>query len=91
MAITNINVRIDEDIKKQAEELLNDWGLNMSTAINVFLRQMIKQQKIPFEISSDPFYSPQNQAKLLKVIKNLEAGQGLVHKDLDELLEMEDE
>lgn len=53
MATTNLNVRVDETLKKNAEELLNDLGMNMSTAINVFLRQVVRVHGIPFEIKSD--------------------------------------
>lgn len=47
-----INVNVDINIKKQANAILNDLGLNMSTAINMFLVQIIKQDGIPFEIKN---------------------------------------
>ncbi len=47
-----INVNVDINIKKQANAILNDLGLNMSTAINMFLAQIIKQDGIPFEIKN---------------------------------------
>lgn len=50
MATTNINVRVDADLKKSAEELFSDLGLNMSTAINMFLKAAVNQERIPFEI-----------------------------------------
>ena len=50
MATTNLNVRIDEDLKKQAEQLFADLGLNMSSAITVFLRSSVDYNGIPFEI-----------------------------------------
>ncbi|MBQ8132917.1 MAG: type II toxin-antitoxin system RelB/DinJ family antitoxin [Clostridia bacterium] len=53
MATTNLNVRVDETLKKNAEELLSDLGMNMSTAINVFLRQVVRVHGIPFEIKSE--------------------------------------
>lgn len=53
MATTNISIRMDIELKKRAEEMLADMGLNMTTAVNVFLRQMVRQGKIPFEIVSD--------------------------------------
>ena len=49
---TNLNIRIDRDVKHQAEELLHDMGLNLSTAVNVFIRQIIKERNIPFIIGS---------------------------------------
>ena len=47
-----INVNVDINIKKQANAILNDLGLNMSTAINMFLVQIIKQDGITFEIKN---------------------------------------
>lgn len=50
MATTNINVRIDADLKKSAEALFNDLGLNMSSAITMFLKSAISHDGIPFEV-----------------------------------------
>ena len=49
----NVNIRLDEDLKKQTEVLLSNMGLNMTTAMNMFLRQVVRQGKIPFEIATD--------------------------------------
>ena len=48
MSATTIN--IDDTTKKEAQELFKDLGMNLTTAINIFLKQAIKEQKIPFEI-----------------------------------------
>lgn len=53
MAQTNINIRMDETLKKQFESLCKELGLNMSTAFNIFAKTMVRQQKIPFEIALD--------------------------------------
>lgn len=53
MANTNINIRTDSAIKTQAEEIFEAFGLNMSTAINMFLRQTIRENGIPFELKLD--------------------------------------
>ena len=50
MATTNLNIRTDKAIKDQAEEILNELGLNMTTAVNMFLRTTIREQGIPFEL-----------------------------------------
>lgn len=50
MSTTNINVRVDSALKLEAEALFDDLGLNMSTAINMFLRSAINYNGIPFEI-----------------------------------------
>jgi DNA-damage-inducible protein J len=54
MAITNINIRVDSDIKAQSQSLFENLGLDMTTAINMFLRQALKNRAIPFAISERP-------------------------------------
>lgn len=53
MSTTTMSIRMDSDLKKQAESMLSDMGLNMTTAMNIFLRQVVRQGKIPFEIAAD--------------------------------------
>lgn len=84
----NVNIRMDEELKKQAEKLFADLGLNMTTAINVFIRQSVNYGGIPFEIvRRGDFYSDYNQQILKKSIEQLKAGKGKAH----ELVEVEDE
>ena len=47
----NINIRMDKELKNQAESLFSELGMNMTTAFNIFLRQSVRQGKIPFEIA----------------------------------------
>lgn len=53
MANVNMSIRMDTELKKQAEIMLSDMGLNMTTAMNMFLRQVVRQGRIPFEIATD--------------------------------------
>lgn len=53
MASTNLNIRTDKDIKDQAELIFNELGLNMTTAINIFLRTTIREHGIPFALKLD--------------------------------------
>jgi len=87
MATTSVTVRMDTDLKKQAEILFNDMGLTMTTAMTLFAKAVVRQNKIPFEIVADPFYSESNMKWLMKSIAQLEAGQSKEH----ELIEVEDE
>jgi DNA-damage-inducible protein J len=50
---TSTNIRMDTEIKKQAEALFSELGLNMTTAVNMFLRQAVRQHGIPFELKID--------------------------------------
>lgn len=54
MASTNINIRIDSELKKEAEALFNDLGMTMSTAITIFLKSSVSNDGIPFEIRRTP-------------------------------------
>ena len=51
MLATNLTVRIDSSLKNEAEKLFDDLGMSISTAFNIFLRQAIRMQAIPFTIS----------------------------------------
>ena len=77
MAQTNINIRIDEDLKKQFEAFCSNIGMTMTTAFCVFAKAAVRKQKIPFEISVDPFYSESNMAHLRRGIAALNAGKGV--------------
>ena len=48
--VTNLNIRIDRDLKIQADRLFNDMGMNLTTAVNVFVRQAVLERAIPFKI-----------------------------------------
>ena len=50
---TNLNIRIDKNVKESSEKVFEDLGLNMTTAINMFLRQVIRVNGIPFEIKGN--------------------------------------
>lgn len=81
MATTSVTIRMDENLKRQAEILFEDMGLNMTTAITMFTKAVVRQNKIPFEISADPFYSEENQRHLRKAVADLEAGKGKAHEN----------
>ena len=86
---TNLNIRIDKDLKELAEQTFAAMGMNMTTAINIFIRQTLRQGKIPFEIYADPFFHPANQQALQRSIQQGERGQTVV-KTLDELERLAD-
>ena len=51
MAQTNINIRMDENLKKEYEAVLSELGLNLTTSFNVFARTVVREKRIPFEIA----------------------------------------
>ena len=90
MSQTLVNIRIDEDVKKNMEETCKELGITMSAAFNIFARKMSREKRIPFEVSIDPFYSESNIKALKESIKQLEEGKVVV-KTIEELEAMENE
>lgn len=72
--MTQVNFRIDDDVKADAEKALKEMGLTMSTAINMFLVKVGREKRIPFEINADPFYSSENLAELERRVKSIKNG-----------------
>ncbi len=82
---TTVTFRMDKNLKEEMQLLLNDFGMDMTTAFNVFAKAVVRQRKIPFEISAnDGFYSPANQAVLEESLKQLRDGKGLKKELINE-------
>jgi DNA-damage-inducible protein J len=77
-----LSIRMDDDIKRRFDLFCADAGMNATVAVNMFARAVLREKRIPFEItgSDDLFYSAKNQAILTKAIEDLEAGRGTVHE-----------
>ena len=92
--MTNITIRINEDVKKDAETLFEKLGMSMSGAINVFFRQAIREQAIPFQIKANSKYDEYFNAHNMKIIEEsiaeLKAGKGIT-KTMAELEAMEND
>lgn len=84
MSQTSVNIRMDEDLKKQFDYVCNELGMNMTTAITIFAKKMCREHRIPFEVSFDPFYSDSNIKALNKSIRQQKNNE-VVIKTLDEL------
>lgn len=85
MATTNITIRMDEELKKQAEELFSELGLNMTTAFTVFAKQAVREQKIPFILSRIPNQETLGAMKEIEEMKkNPENYKG--YTDVDEMM-----
>jgi len=84
MAQTNLTIRIDEDIKREAESLFNRIGMNMSVAINMFFRQALREQAIPFVLKPyDDYYTGERLNRILHSAVQAERGE-IVTKSLTE-------
>ena len=75
--MARINLRVDDEAKRGAERTLNEIGLSMSAAINVFLRKVAREGRIPFELSADPFYSESNIRHLESIMQDVKDGKAL--------------
>ena len=85
--MAQISLRIDDNVKRSAEETLNTIGLSMSSAINIFLKTVAREKRIPFELTADPFYSESNMRHLEKIVQDIKSGKA--HFSEHELIEVE--
>lgn len=72
--MAQISLRVDDDVKSSAEKTFDDIGLSMSTAINIFLKKVARERRIPFELSADLFYSESNMRYLEKKMEDYKEG-----------------
>ena len=93
----SMTIRIDDDVKKDVEVLFDKLGMSISGAINIFFRQAIREQAIPFTISAktkeekyDEYFNPYNMKILEESIAELKAGKVII-KTMAELEAMENE
>ena len=74
MAQTMVNFRMDTELKNNMDALCKELGLSMTTAFTIFATKMTREQRIPFEVSVDPFYSPENIAHLERITSGIDNG-----------------
>jgi len=83
--MTSINVRVDAQDKQLFDNFCAAIGMNMSTAINMFMKATLREQKIPFELAVDPFYTESDLRRLDRAVWDEEHGVPGVRKTFDEL------
>ena len=81
MANVNVTIRMDENLKKQAEELFSDFGLSFNAAMIMFTKQSIREQRIPFEITRNTI-STASSDTLSSVSKELNDQNMTAYKEL---------
>ena len=64
MATANLSVRVDAELKKDVESCLDEIGKNMSTAINIYLKQIAKRRAIPFAVTANPIPNDETDAAI---------------------------
>lgn len=87
MAQAQVNVRLDEELKKNFEATCKELGLSIGTAITIFAKKVCREQRIPFEISVDPFFSAENIAELERRISDVKSGRSTLKEH--DLIEVE--
>lgn len=85
MATTSITIRMDEGLKRQAEALFDEMGMNMTTAFTIFTKAAVREGRIPFEIRVDPFYSEKNLSRLVRAARDMDNGRCCAEHDLAEV------
>jgi len=85
MAQAMVNFRIDEDLKKGMEAACRDMGMSMTTAFTIFAAKVSREQRIPFEVAVDPFYSEANMNRLRQAVADARAGQNMTEHELIEV------
>ncbi|MCY7216989.1 type II toxin-antitoxin system RelB/DinJ family antitoxin [Streptococcus cristatus] len=71
MSKTSMSIRLDSEVKEQAQQVFNSLGMDMTTAINIFLRQAIQYQGLPFDVRLD------ESRKLVEVLADLEQNRNM--------------
>ena len=84
MATTTVSFRTDAELRKKADSFFETVGMTMSTAINLYIRKIVMEQRIPFEISV-PVMSQESQKALKEAEELKKPGVGKVFKTVDEL------
>ena len=80
--MAQVSFRIDDKIKKDAEQVCDDIGISMSAAITIYLKRLGKERRIPFDLVADPFYSAKDIEALDKRIADIKAGKNISEHEL---------
>lgn len=85
MALSTLTARVDENDKVDFDTFCSSVGLTSSAAINIYVKTVLRERRIPFEIKQDdPFFRTSNQAYVLKSVQELRAGKGTAHELIED-------
>ena len=73
--MVQVKILVDDNIKREAEKIFDDIGISMSTAINIYLKAVVRENRIPFELSADPFCSDANMSRIRESIRQVRDGE----------------
>ena len=83
MATSTLQIRVDSELRRDADEFFTRAGLDISSAVRLFLRQSVLRQRLPFQVvaeNPDPFFSEANQRVLAESIRSYERGEAKRHE-----------
>ena len=83
--MAQICLSIDDDVKREAEQVYEDMGMSMSTAVNIYLKRLSRERRIPFEVMAEPFWSSENATILDRRIADIRAGRNVSEHELIEV------
>ena len=82
----NVSVRMDNETKIEFEKFCKEVGLSISGAFNLFAKKVVREHRIPFDISTeDPFYSEEHQAHLKALVDDMRKGINCAEHELIEV------
>ncbi len=82
--MANLQVRLDDTLRDQAQDIAASMGLDLASAVRIFIHQMVRTNGMPFTPTADPFYSSKNIDHLTKVLNDLNNHRHLSKHDLIE-------
>lgn len=87
MAQATFSVRMDEGLKNEFDALCADFGMSMTTAFNIFARAVVRERKIPFEISAEQTVTREGARRAFYALRESAKKNGLQDMTLDEINE----
>ena len=78
----SLQIRIEESLRDKAQAVAHGMGIDLSSAVRLFLTQMVRENGLPFQPKADPFFSPQNQTHLQAVVDDLRHGRNCAPHEL---------
>ena len=80
MAQTMVSFRMDEKLEEKMEKTCKDMGLSVTVAYTMFATKVTREQRIPFEVTADPFFSEENMDRLRRNMYQMEKTGGTIHE-----------
>ena len=89
MAMTSVNIRMDSEVKQGFDQFCGELGMTMSTAFNLFAKTALREQRIPFELKVDAYFTGLNMQYIMEGVRAYKQGEPGITKTFEELEAME--